>query len=65
MDSPTDFLGRTIAVDNNLVYPVRRGSRMWLNRIQVTKVECDAVYGNSPEGRGVKLTNLKNTVVVS
>ncbi len=64
MDSPTDFLGRTILAGDTLVYPVRRGSRMWLNQILVTKAEIDVIYGTSPEGRQVKLTNLKNTVVV-
>jgi hypothetical protein len=64
MNEPTDFLGRTIAVDDTLVYPVRRGSKMWLNRIRVIKVECDRVHGSSPQGRMVQLSNLKNTVVV-
>jgi hypothetical protein len=59
-----DFLGRTIAVDDILVYPVRRGSKMWLNRIKVTKVECDTIHGTSLKNRPVRLTNLKNTVVI-
>lgn len=64
MNNPTDFLGRVIAVGDTLVYPVRRGSRMWLNRIIVTKVENDQIHGSGSTGRMVKLTNLHNTVVV-
>lgn len=64
MNDPTDFLGRTIAVGDTLVYPVRRGSKMWLNRIVVTKAESDTIHGTSLQGRMVKLTNLKNTVVI-
>lgn len=64
MNNPTDFLGRTITVGDTLVYPVRRGSKMWLNRIIVTKAESDTIYGTSLQSRMVKLTNLNNTVVV-
>lgn len=64
MNNPTDFLGRVIVTGDTLVYPVRRGSRMWLNRIEVTKVESDRVHGITDAQRRVQLTNLKNTVVV-
>lgn len=64
MNNPTDFLGRVIVVGDTLVYPVRRGSRMWLNRIEVTKTESDRVHGLSKTNRTVQLTNLNNTVVV-
>lgn len=66
MDCPLDFLGHPILVGCNLVYPVRRGSRMWMNKLTVTKVETDAVYGYCPDtNRPVKLTNLNNTTIVS
>ena len=64
MTEATDFLGRFIEVDDTLIYPVRRGSRMWLNLITVSKVESNTIHGANPLGRRVKLTNLKNTVVV-
>jgi len=64
MSEATDFLGRSIAVDDTLIYPVRRGSRMWLNRIVVSKVESDVIHGANPQGRRVQLTNLNNTIVV-
>jgi len=64
MNKPIDFLGRVIQAGDTLVYPVRRGSKMWLNRIRVTKSEIDIILGDSPEGRSVRLSNLKNTVVI-
>ena len=64
MTEATDFLGRFIEVDDTLIYPVRRGSRMWLNSIVVSKVESDRVYGTNPTGRRIELTNLNNTIVV-
>jgi len=64
MNNPTDFLGRTIQAGDTLIYPVRRGSKMWLNRITVTKAESDRIHGASRGGRMVQLTNLKNTIVV-
>ena len=64
MNEATDFLGRSIAVDDTLVYPVRRGSRMWLNKITVTKVGSVEIHGYNPEGRRIMLTNLNNTIVV-
>lgn len=64
MNKPTDFLGRVITADDILVYPVRRGSKMWLNRIIVTKAEADRIHGISREGRMIQLTNLNNTIVI-
>jgi len=63
MNAPADYLGREIKVDDLLVYPVRRGSHMWLNRIKVTMVTPDFVKGFSPEGRPVTIRNLKNAIV--
>jgi len=64
MTEATDFLGRSIAVGDTLIYPVRQKSRMWLKRLVVSKVESDIIHGNSPQGRRVQLTNLNNTIVV-
>lgn len=60
-----DFLGRDIVAGNDVVYPVRRGSNMWLSRMKVLSTEGDRLRGNNPEGRQVTLTNLANVVVVS
>ena len=64
MNEVTDFLGRIIEIDDVLVYPVRKGSKMWLSRFTVSKIESDAIHGTNPAGRRVKLTNLANCVVV-
>ena len=65
MNHPIDFLGSEIRAGDMLVYPVRRGSKMWLNKLTVTKAEIDVIHGISPTGRMVKLTNLKNTIIVA
>jgi hypothetical protein len=64
MKAPTDFLGREICPGDLIVYPWRRKSAMGLNRMNVTQVTPDSVGGYSSRGRPVKITNLKNTVVV-
>jgi len=64
MKNPTDFLGREIGPGDLIVYPWRRKSAMGLNRMSVTRVTPDSVGGYSNTGRPVKITNLKNVVVV-
>jgi hypothetical protein len=64
MNAPTDFLGREIKPGDLLVYPVRRGSAMWLNRLSVTQALQGSVTGFSPEGRRITIKNLDNSVVV-
>jgi hypothetical protein len=59
-----DFLGRVIRVGDLIVYPWRRKSAMGLNKINVTQVTDTSVGGYSNLGRPVKITNLKNVVVV-
>jgi hypothetical protein len=62
--NPTDFQGRAIRPGDLIVYPWRRGSAMGLNKMNVTQVTPDSVGGFSNTGRPVKITNLKNVVVV-
>ncbi len=59
-----DFMGREIKAGDTVVYPVRRGSSMWLNKLNVTMVEAASLKGFSPEGRLTTIKNLKNVVVV-
>ncbi len=59
-----DFLGRVIRVGDLIVYPWRRKSAMGLNKMNVTQVTDTSVGGYSNLGRPVKITNLKNVVVV-
>lgn len=63
-----DFLGRPIAVNDTVVYPVRKGSAMWLNRMVVSKVNDEGVkpilQGHTSKGL-VTIKNLTNVVVVN
>lgn len=59
-----DFMGREIKAGDTVVYPVRRGSQMWLNRMKVTLAERDFIKGLSPTGIWVTVKNLKNVVIV-
>jgi len=65
MNPVVDFMGREIAAGNVIVYPVRRGSLMWLNKLNVQHVEDDKVIGYNNLGRRVTITNLANVVVVA
>ena len=38
MSNPTDYVGRAIAPGDTIVYPVRRGSDMWLTSADVVTV---------------------------
>lgn len=60
-----DFMGREIAAGNVVAYPVRRGSKMWLNKLNVQHVEDDRITGYNNLGRRITVTNLKNVVVVA
>lgn len=62
--NPVDFLGRPINAGDVIVYPVRRGSEMWLNKLNVTQTAEGQVRGYSSTGRLLVIKNLRNTVVV-
>ncbi len=38
---PIDFNGRVIKAGDEVVYPVRSGSDMWLSRAKVSVITCD------------------------
>ena len=63
-----DFMGREIKANDTSVYPVRRGSSMWMQRIKVTQVVSDAtgvsIGGFNGEGRKITIHNIANVVVV-
>lgn len=62
-----DFMGREITVGATVIYPVRRGSSMWMQKIKVTQVipgETPTVGGFNPEGRRITLHNVANVTVV-
>lgn len=61
-----DYLCREIELGDTLVYPVRRGSRMYLNRLTVTDTDNDEniVSGVNPLGRHVTVRRPDRSVVV-
>jgi len=65
MDPITDFIGTEIKAASQLVYPVRRGSQMWLTKITVTAVSADEIKGYNAIGRRITVKNIKNTIVVA
>ena len=67
-ESANDYLGRPIKPGDVVVYPVRRGSRMWLNRLHVQAVEITprgpSVSGYNNAGRRIAVHNLENCVIL-
>jgi hypothetical protein len=63
-----DIVGRVIKAGVEIAYPVRRGSEMWLNRLQVQQVIDNGVEwtvsGYNSEGRRVNVHNLDNIIVL-
>ena len=64
MTPAVDFMGRTIEAGHVVVYPVRRGSSMWLNKLNVTQVRDDSIAGYNTAGRLLTIRNLQNVVIV-
>jgi hypothetical protein len=64
MNPAVDFTGRTIEAGHIVVYPVRRGSNMWLNKLNVQQVNSDSIVGYSPIGKRLTIKNLKNVVII-
>ena len=64
MTPAVDFTGRTIEAGHVVVYPVRRGSSMWLNKLNVTQVRDDNIAGYNTAGRLLTIRNLQNVVIV-
>lgn len=64
-----DFLGNPIEVNDTVVYPVRRGSKMWQKRLIVQAVRDTTngvrVSGVNENGHPVSLQNIHNCIVVT
>lgn len=66
---PKDFLNREIKLGDICVYPVRRGSKMWLNRIVVQKISYNLnneplISGLKQDGFPVNISALDRIVIV-
>ena len=62
-----DCVGNEITGSSVVVYPVRKGSNMWMNRAQVKEIEfgVEPVLGcELPNGHRVRIKNIKNVAVV-
>jgi hypothetical protein len=64
MTPAVDFIGRTIEAGHVVVYPVRRGSDMWLNKLSVSQVWDDHIVGYNSAGKLLTIKNVKNVVIV-
>jgi len=72
INMPVDYLGCLIEEGDIVVYPVRRGSDMYLKRMKVYAVQTirtvqGPVYklkGTNESGRLVTVENLDRTIVV-
>ncbi len=64
-----DFLGNSIKATDTIVYPVRRGSSMWMKKLVVDAVRDTAngvrVSGRNEAGNPVSIQNVQNCVVVT
>ena len=58
-----DFLERKIYVGDMLVYPVRRGSKMWLTKSRVVGLGDGFVYGVNDNGRRVTLSRPERSII--
>lgn len=62
-----DCVGREIKPGCSILYPVRRGSRMWLSRLQVQQIvpgKRPYLSGFNTDGRRVNVRNLDMTIVI-
>lgn len=64
-----DFFDREILLGDLCIYPVRRGSQMWLNRITVTSITHDLngeprLAGNKQDGYPVRVTSLDRVAII-
>ena len=64
-----DYLGNEIKATDTIVYPVRRGSAMWMKTLVVDAVRDTPngvrVSGRNASGNTVSLQNVQNCVVVT
>lgn len=63
-----DFLGRPIVAGDLVVYPVRRKSEMWMNKLRVDSVRNTprgkTISGTNDAGRRIIVRNLANCTVI-
>ena len=63
-----DFMGREINAGSTVIYPVRRGSKMWMQELSVTQIipgDSPTITGFNTTGRKITLHNVTNVTVVA
>ena len=64
-----DFLENPIEVNDTIIYPVRRGSNMWMKKLVVNAVRSTTngvrVSGTNESGHPVSIQNVHNCTVVT
>ncbi len=63
-----DFVGKPITVGCCVVYPKRRGSKMWLAMLHVDNIvqngDVFILTGRDKTGKGTRTKNIQNCIVV-
>jgi hypothetical protein len=63
-----DFFGHSIKIGDVCVYPMRRGSKMWMQIIRVDGIELTdngyVLTGYDGNGRRTRTRNTENCVIV-
>ena len=67
--TPRDMFDREIRVGDICVYPVRRGSKMWMNRITINRITHDVkgqpkLNGVKGDGYPVNITSLGRVAII-
>ncbi len=69
MNEIRDFCGNLIVVGCKCVYPMRRGSKMWMTTIKVDGIQglgaATVLTGYDNTGRRTRTKNIQNCVVIS
>lgn len=63
---PKDIMGREIEAGHVIVYPVRKGSQMWLKKLELSCVDelKGTLHGMNTMGVPITIKNLNTVAVV-
>lgn len=69
MQTPKDMFDREIRIGDICVYPVRRGSQMWVNRVVVQRIIHNArgepkISGLKQDGYPVNIVSLDRVAII-
>jgi len=59
-----DYLGKAIKIGDKLVYPVRRGSDMYLRTLVVNAVTKESIHGINDKGSTVQIKITSRCVII-